>query len=334
MVKNNMWEVFTDSDLAWDNLIIDKGCRIPYQLSAWANSKSDDGWSAIKLIYKNQDDLSTVRTALQILIKKKFMITIAWIPGGAIGDLDVFDVSFTKKIKSLTHSKLIYCRMNLMREYNSQDIIFLKASLWRKPDYLLNSGKSMSLKTTITLDDLRLNFSGNWRHNLKRSEKKNIVIEKWENPQANDLYEIYLNMQSIKNIGVQFSLQQLQSIIVSFGSKLVIYKCVNSDGCIIAFRGIVIVGSNAFDIFAAANHEARRVYATYGIFWSILDFCVHNRIGNYDLGGIDPVNNMGVYNFKKGTGADAIEYLGEWDYSSVSILRFFANKYLSKRGDF
>jgi lipid II:glycine glycyltransferase (peptidoglycan interpeptide bridge formation enzyme) len=31
------------------------------------------------------------------------------------------------------------------------------------------------------------------------------------------------------------------------------------------------------------------------------------------LSGIDPVKNKGVYDFKHGTGATEIKYVGEWD---------------------
>ena len=37
------------------------------------------------------------------------------------------------------------------------------------------------------------------------------------------------------------------------------------------------------------------------------------------------MNNPGVYNFKKGTGATQVEYIGEWEWASSGLVRYFAN---------
>ena len=42
----------------------------------------------------------------------------------------------------------------------------------------------------------------------------------------------------------------------------------------------------------------------------------------YDLSGVDFKKNIGVYNFKKGTGAKLIKCLGEWEYSNFPLLTF------------
>ena len=65
-----------------------------------------------------------------------------------------------------------------------------------------------------------------------------------------------------------------------------------------------------FDILAATNSEGRKVYASYGVFWEIIKYFKLSKLKNYDLSGIDEINNKGVYNFKKGTGSVIVKYLG------------------------
>jgi len=48
-------------------------------------------------------------------------------------------------------------------------------------------------------------------------------------------------------------------------------------------------------------------------------------VEHYDLGGIDPHENPGVYKFKRQTGARPIEFLGEWDWATSSWLRWLGN---------
>ena len=47
--------------------------------------------------------------------------------------------------------------------------------------------------------------------------------------------------------------------------------------------------------------------------------CTLRGVEWYDMSGMDSINNKGVFNFKKGTGAKEYKYLGEWDYSESKI---------------
>ena len=91
-------------------------------------------------------------------------------------------------------------------------------------------------------------------------------------------------------------------------------------------------GNKGLDMFAASTQEARKAYASYALFWAIIEACRNEGILYYDLGGVNPDNNLGVYNFKKGTGAKLVNYLGEWDWASVPLLRYFANKAIKYSG--
>ena len=51
----------------------------------------------------------------------------------------------------------------------------------------------------------------------------------------------------------------------------------------------------------------------------------------FDLGGIDPINNRGVYDFKKGTGATQIDYEGEWDTAKPLWFRRIASMLIARR---
>ena len=53
--------------------------------------------------------------------------------------------------------------------------------------------------------------------------------------------------------------------------------------------------------------------------------CKKIGVKNYDFSGIDPKNNPGVYNFKKGTGAINFASLGELEWCNSNILRYFIN---------
>jgi lipid II:glycine glycyltransferase (peptidoglycan interpeptide bridge formation enzyme) len=97
------------------------------------------------------------------------------------------------------------------------------------------------------------------------------------------------------------------------------------DGIVQAIRGAVIRGNKAIDIFAAANSFSRKHYLTYGLCWELVNRCKSMGCVDFDFNGVDPKNNMGVYNFKKGTGAKLVETLGEFEYSNSFIMKKLVN---------
>ena len=50
------------------------------------------------------------------------------------------------------------------------------------------------------------------------------------------------------------------------------------------------------------------------------------------LGGIDPVHNRGVYEFKRQTGAREVELLGQWDWASSPLVRWLGNQVIRQKG--
>ena len=87
----------------------------------------------------------------------------------------------------------------------------------------------------------------------------------------------------------------------------------------------------AWDLLAAAGAQARKVYASHATLWALLEECNRKGLSWCDLSGVDPVHNKGVYDFKQGTGADPVEYLGEWEWACPRLCRLPANWLIGRR---
>jgi lipid II:glycine glycyltransferase (peptidoglycan interpeptide bridge formation enzyme) len=94
------------------------------------------------------------------------------------------------------------------------------------------------------------------------------------------------------------------------------------------------LGNKAWDIFAAATPQGRKQYSSYVTAWSLFNFCAKSQIANYDLSGIDPIKNKGVYDFKNGTGATEIKYIGEWESGSPFFVQPIVSRLLKYRKTF
>ena len=81
-----------------------------------------------------------------------------------------------------------------------------------------------------------------------------------------------------------------------------------------------------------AGGEARKVYASHATLWAMLDHCSRLGLCDYDLSGVDPVGNKGVFDFKHGTGARLVECLGEWEWAALPGLRRAVNWLVARKG--
>ena len=61
--------------------------------------------------------------------------------------------------------------------------------------------------------------------------------------------------------------------------------------------------------------------------FSLIKESINRGCKEYDLSNIDPINSMGVYNFKKGTGGKIIQTLGEFEWTNSIFLKIFISFY-------
>jgi lipid II:glycine glycyltransferase (peptidoglycan interpeptide bridge formation enzyme) len=128
-------------------------------------------------------------------------------------------------------------------------------------------------------------------------------------------------MEIHKGLEPQVSERELIEILKLVDSSVILYKCENIQGELIAIRACAVWRDQSFDLLAAASLPARKVYASHGLLWALFNQCAVIGVSRYDLGGVDPIKNKGVFDFKKGTGAQLIKYLGEWEYGSFPFLK-------------
>ena len=300
----------------WDSHVSKLGGNF-YQTFGWGEVKSSSGWMPLRMVARSSGQITALAS---VLVKRRFLVGICWIPGGLIGPLCYFGQPFKHSLSALLGLKLIYCRCNFLQPIEHTASWELSQHGWRKPKALLTSQLTLHYSLCPDESDRISLASGNWRHNLKRSQRAGLVIEPWSFPDSDAISKLYREMEALKKLPVQFTCKELQRIYSCCATDVVTYRCLDSDGNILAVRAAGRCGENAIDLLAVAGREARKVYATHATLWAVFNGCRLLGVRNYDLGGIEPVTNPGVYNFKHGTGATIVHNLGEWEWSSHSSL--------------
>ena len=323
MVK---WTLLSSEDALadWDANLIRFQDYSYSQMRSWGDYRGCFGWQPCRLAAFN--DTGEITAMMQGLLRKySGGFGILWVPGGPVGDISAWNRELQQTIVKATGIKRLYCRITPTRSYRAADAIALKSQGWSRTCQPMLSGMSMLYQCGEEEQSRLKSCSGNWRHNLRRSQKFNLSIKRWSPPNIDTMIAIYSELQEYKVISEQYSRHELDKIIEIFGDKIVLYCCTDETGDLIAFRGCALIGEKAWDLFAATTAKGRNLYASYLLFWTLIEHCSNTGVALYDMGGIDPHMNEGVYHFKKGTGAKEIEYLGEWEWATSETMRFAAN---------
>jgi lipid II:glycine glycyltransferase (peptidoglycan interpeptide bridge formation enzyme) len=327
MVK---WSLFNESAASWDITLSGLTGATIHQTYASGEARIALGWRVVRMVAKRENN--TIMAMAQVSVRRlKFGVALCWIPGGPAGDLTCCDSTFRQVLQSQLAERFIFLRMNALRYTALQDEEILSQTGWKRSKYRLTTGLSMDY--SLVADDAQrmVNASSNWRHNLKRSAKYGLTVERWDNPNPEKIMQIYQAMETLKGLEQQHSFDEIQSLIQTMGDKLLMFRCLDQSGNLIALRAAGLLGNQAWDLLAAAAPPARKVYASHALFWALTTACKQMGATHYDLSGIDPINNKGVYDFKNGTGAEQKQYLGEWEWANLPGLCWLANVVMRRR---
>jgi hypothetical protein len=263
--------------------------------------------------------------------------TVAWIPGGPICNFDYLDSQFVDYLSTITKTKRLFVRLNSLETTNDLACDKLRKNKWKQVTTPLSSGLSLQLDLTKSDSTRREMLSSNWARNLHRGEAKNSKPYEWTNftPEAiANIYGQLTRYKDLDSVSDTPSFEVIRSIIDKCVSNLKIFRCDNDHGEPLAIRGAILLGNKAWDIFAAATPQGRKQYSSHVTTWALLNYCASEHCTTYDLSGIDPVNNKGVYDFKRGTGATEVKYIGEWETGSPFYVQPIVGRLLRYRKTF
>lgn len=326
------WELLTDetASLIWDkNLARFADCS-PFQSYAFGQYYRNLGWQPCHWAATDEKG-EMAAMCLGLLRPFPLGFGMLWCVGGPVGDVRAWDESLRKTILDTTGLKRLYMRFRCDRERTVSDALFLNHRGWSRSISPMTSSFSMELDLAGGEDTLNSRLSRSWRRNLRIGKQNNLVIKICADPDAEEISRVYGEMEARKNLPQQFSPEKLENLFRHAAGNLIFYRCEDESGNLICFRGCLTIGNRACDYLAATTEKGREMRASYAVLWKIFRHCREQGIEYYDLGGIDPWKNPGVYTFKKQTGAREVEFLGEWDWATSPALKLLGNWAIGRR---
>lgn len=289
------------------------------QSFGWGNYKAAQGWKPLRWVARDQD--GHLRSMVQTLVRVYPCRTvIAWCPGGPVGPVDLWDSTLFRQIAGSTHARRLYCRAAFGRSRNDGDVSSLRSGGWVRPRRIVGAARTMVWTLTASDEQMLAGLRPNWRRNLGRARKRKLRVVQWVDPSPTVLAGLFDAMARYKDVDSYFNAPTLTALLQSLQGQIVMYGCENDEGVPLAVRACAVQHESAWDLLAATSPEGRRCYASYAVFWELIQHCRSAGVKHYDLSGVDAGGAPGVYDFKRGTGARELQCLGEWEWTTSAPL--------------
>ncbi|MBR8642276.1 peptidoglycan bridge formation glycyltransferase FemA/FemB family protein [Streptomyces tuirus] len=189
-----------------------------------------------------------------------------------------------------------------------------------------------------SLDDIRGGLNQQWRRNITKSEKAGVKVVRggYEDlPAFHELYTETAERDRFLPRPLPYFQRMWNALTAEHQDRMRLYLA-HHDGEVLAAATMLTVGEHVWYSYGASTSRRREVQASSAVQWRMMTDAHGLGAAVYDLRGItdtleESSHLLGLLRFKVGTGGEAVEYLGEWDFPLNRLLHRALNAYLARR---
>jgi Acetyltransferase (GNAT) domain len=249
---------------------------------------------------------------------------IAYVSGGPLvrqGEADASESALETVLGELV-SEYVDRRRLVLRvaptigdgEWNrAQERCFLKSGF--RPREELRRYNTILVDLARPLEDVRAGFAKKWRYTLGRSERAEIEVAEGIDPTLMDDFQgLFGEFVARKSFAVDLGADFYAGVQAELHESERLYVAIASiDGKPAAGVVATLLGDTAVYLLGASNEAGRRAKAGYLLQWKAIEAASARNLRWYDLGGIDPDGNPGVYEFKSRMGGTELSAPGPYE---------------------
>lgn len=170
-----------------------------------------------------------------------------------------------------------------------------------------NTYRTFVLDLAPALEELRRGLDKKWRNQVSRSERKGLeVVAGCGCGEYRTFCVVYNQMRKRKTFETTVDVEEFGRIQQDLPESHRMRVLICEDGGV-PVAGLVAsaMGDSAIYLLGATGDNGLDSKGSYLLQWTLIKWLKENGFRWYDLGGIDPERNPGVYHFKRGlSGAD------------------------------
>jgi len=196
----------------------------------------------------------------------------------------------------------------------SAEAAVLQAGLRRfqsDPEISGNSEHTFLLDLSSPLDELRRRLDKKWRNQLTSSEKRGLrIVSGTASKEYAVFAALYRQMRLRKTFETRVDVEEFGRIQQALPERHRLRIMIAYEGDV-AIAGLVAsaMGDTGIYLLGATGDAGLNAKGAYLLQWSLIAWLKEKGCTRYDLGGIDPASNPGVYHFKKGISGADVTYL-------------------------
>jgi len=162
--------------------------------------------------------------------------------------------------------------------------------------------RTFLMDLTPTKEELRQKLDKKWRNQLTHSEKNHLTVTIGNGlKEYRTFCDMYYQMRKRKAFETTVDVDEFRRIQETLieSQRLKVLICKDHE---IPVAGLVAstIGDCAIYLLGATSDEGLKSKGSYLLQWTMISWLKEHGIKTYDLGGIDPEGNRGVFHFKKG----------------------------------
>jgi lipid II:glycine glycyltransferase (peptidoglycan interpeptide bridge formation enzyme) len=190
-----------------------------------------------------------------------------------------------------------------------------------------------------TLEEISAGFNQLWRRNIKKAEKSGVTVEQGGPGDLEEFHRLYVvtaTRDKFTPRPLSYFRTMMDALVAEDPDRFRLYLA-RHEGDLLAATIWIRVGQHAWYSYGASADHKRELRPSNAIQWRMLSDAHAAGATVYDLRGITDTLNpddhlFGLIQFKLGTGGQAVEYLGEWDFPLNPLLHKAFQMYMARRG--
>jgi hypothetical protein len=186
--------------------------------------------------------------------------------------------------------------------------------------------RTLVLDLSPPLEELRRKFDQKWRNQLNRAEKNGLELIEGDGAEEFDVFlQMYEQMVARKKFDTSTNVRQFAEFQRDLprNQRMRILLC-RHQGVPVAGLVGTGMGDSGIYLHGATSDEGLNLKGAYLLQWRMIQWLKENGVRYYNLGGINPETNPGVYHFKKGLSGEDVLYLPPWAACENPLSALFA----------
>ncbi|TLS41846.1 aminoacyltransferase [Streptomyces montanus] len=189
-----------------------------------------------------------------------------------------------------------------------------------------------------SLEQIHQGLNQQWRRNIKKAEKAGVKVVQGGYDDLPAFYELYTETAERDRFiprPLPYFQRMWTALTAEDPNRMRLYLA-HHEGEVLAAATMLTVGEHIWYSYGASTSRKREAQPNNAIQWRMMTDAHELGAAVYDLRGItdtlDESNHLlGLLRFKVGTGGEAVEYLGEWDFPLNRLLHKALDLYMTRR---